>query len=689
MKITAAHTLAMSVAAAALVTACSQSSTETQSGQTAHEMDMQHGEAPDVDVAEYADNFTLIDQNGEAHELFYHADAPAVVIMTHGNGCPIVRGAVPDYQKIAAQYEAQGIKFFMLNSNLQDTRESVKAEAEEYGVTLPVLIDENQLIGESLGVVRTAEVFVLDPAKGFKVVYHGPLDDRQSYERARAKADNHFLTEALDQIVAGQDVTVEGPVLSPGCLVNFPERDNREEHANISYASEVAPILLDKCADCHSVGGIAPWAMTDHQTVRGWAPMMREVIRTDRMPPWNADPHVGKWKDDKSLTNDEIKTLIHWIEAGAPRGDSESDPLAEANLQIPEWPLGEPDLILTLPAYDVPASGIIDYTYPVVENPLTEDKWIRATTVKAGAREVVHHVLSGYMSQVPEDGRGSTGRWEFSTGGYAVGAESTIAEDDIGTPMPAGGAIGFQMHYTPAGKPMTDVTQIGFYFHDEVPKYVSRSSVILDASIEIPPNTARHVETAYLEMPHDAILERVFPHAHYRGYASNMKIRYPDGREELLISLPKYDFNWQRGYEFEEPLEVPAGSLLIANYTYDNSENNFANPDPNAKVTWGEQSHEEMLYTSFSFRWADETSDNRKDEYQEALNANRLFGAMDDNIDGKIELAELRGMMGDRLKPVFPALDTDKSGALSKGEFAQINAVMQRMRERARSSGQP
>jgi hypothetical protein len=417
--------------------------------------------------------------------------------------------------------------------------------------------------------------------------------------------------------------------------------------------------------------------------------MMREVIRTDRMPPWNADPHVGKWKDDKSLTNDEIKTLIHWIEAGAPRGDSESDPLVEANLQIPEWPLGEPDLILTLPAYDVPASGIIDYTYPVVENPLTEDKWIRATTVKAGAREVVHHVLSGYMSEVPEDGQGSTGRWEFSTGGYAVGAESTIAEDDIGTPMPAGGAIGFQMHYTPAGKPMTDVTQIGFYFHDEVPKYVSRSSVILDASIEIPPNTARHVETAYLEMPHDAILERVFPHAHYRGYASNMKIRFPDGREELLISLPKYDFNWQRGYEFDEPLEVPAGSLLIASYTYDNSENNFANPDPNAKVTWGEQSHEEMLYTSFSFRWADETSDNRKDEYQEALNANRLFGAMDDNIDGKIELAELRGMMGDRLKPVFPALDTDKSGALSKEEFAQMNAVMQRMRERARSSGQP
>ncbi|MEM5518491.1 redoxin domain-containing protein [Henriciella sp. AS95] len=688
MKITTARTLAMSVAAAALMTACSQSSNETETAQTAHEMDMQHGEAPDVDVADFVDNFTLIDQNGEAHELFYHADAPAIVIMTHGNGCPIVRGAVPDYQKIADQYEAQGVKFYMLNSNLQDTRDDVKAEAEEYGITLPVLIDENQLIGESLGVVRTAEVFVLDPAKGFKVVYHGPIDDRQSYERQKAEADNHYLTDTLDQVVAGEEVTVEGPALSPGCLVNFPERDAKDEHVNISYASDVAPILLDKCADCHAVGGIAPWAMTDYQTVRGWSPMMREVIRTDRMPPWNADPHVGNWKDDKSLTSDEIKTLIHWIEAGSPRGEDQTDPLQEADLHAPEWPLGEPDLILTLPAYDVPPNGIIDYSYPIVENPLTEDKWLKASTIKAGSREVVHHVLSGYMSEIPEDGRGSTGRWEFSTGGYAVGAESTVAEDDIGTPFPAGGAVGFQIHYTPVGKPVTDETQIGFYFHDEVPKYVSRSSVILDASIEIPPGEARHMETAYLEIPHDAILERVFPHAHYRGYAADMSIRYPDGTEELLISLPKYDFNWQRGYEFAEPVDVPAGSLLISNYIYDNSENNFANPDPDAEVTWGEQSHEEMLFTSFTFRWAEETSDNRKDAYQEELEGNRLFGAMDDNIDGKIELAEMKGMMGNRMKPAFPMLDQDKSGDLSKKEFSRINAVMKRMREQGGSAGQ-
>ncbi|WP_084420072.1 redoxin family protein [Henriciella litoralis] len=685
MKISLAYKLAAGAALSVLAVACSPAADKEAANHhpAGHDASDKAEATSKVETADYVDNFSLIDHKGQAHELFYHADQPAIVIMTHGNGCPIVRGAMPDFEKIAAEYSDKGVEFLLLNSNLQDTRDSVAAEAAEYNYSLPIMIDEQQLVGESLGVHRTAEVFVIDPAQGFKVVYHGPIDDRQSYERQKAEAENHFLTDTLDQMIAGEDVTVEGPPLSPGCLVNFPERDRRDEHINISYAEDVAPILLGKCADCHQPGGIGPWAMTSHDVVQGWSPMMREVIRTDRMPPWHADPHVGTFQDDRSLSSDEIKTLVHWIEAGAPRGDG-PDPLADANLHAPEWPLGEPDLILTLPAYDVPANGIIDYDYPVVANPLTEDKWIRATSVKAGSRETVHHVLSGYMSEIPEDGRGSTGLWEFSTGGYAVGAETTEARANHGTPMPAGGAIGFQMHYTPIGKPVTDITQIGFYFHDEVPKYVNRTSVVLDASIEIPAGDPRHEETAYLEFPEDAILMSVFPHAHYRGYASDLRIRYPDGKEEMLVSLPKYDFNWQRSYVFEEPVDVPAGSKLIANYIYDNSENNFANPDPNVDVTWGEQTHEEMLYTSLSYRWKDETSDNRKDDYQARLEAGRLFGSMDDNIDGQITADEMTGMLGARMKPAFPLLDKDGSSGLSPEEFAKVFEVMNR-----RSSGQP
>ncbi|MAK62934.1 MAG: alkyl hydroperoxide reductase [Ponticaulis sp.] len=414
--------------------------------------------------------------------------------------------------------------------------------------------------------------------------------------------------------------------------------------------------------------------MDSYQTVQGWAPMIREVIRTDRMPPWHADPEIGTFHADRSLTNDEIKTLVHWVEAGAPRGEGE-DPLQAVEHVAPDWPLGEPDLLLTLPAYTVPANGVVDYVHPIVENPLTEDKWLKATTIRAGNRQVVHHVLSGYMSEVPEDGVGSTSRWEFSTGGYAVGAESNVAPENSGVPFPAGGAIGFQVHYTPYGKEVEDVTQIGFYFQDQ-PELLNRTAVILDASIEIPPGAARHTETAYMEFPYDAELLSAFPHAHYRGYASNLRIRYPDGSEEMLLSLPRYDFNWQRGYEWEEPIAIPAGSKLIADYTYDNSKSNDANPDPNAVITWGDQSFEEMLYTSLSFRFKGETTDNRLDNQMAELDETRMFTAMDDNIDGRLTTDELKGMLGQRMKAGFDRMDMNSDGAVDLNEYVTINRLL-------------
>ncbi len=636
-------------------------------------------------VPEYAENFRLVDHRGASQELFYRANAPAVVIMTQGNGCPIVRNAMPELHRLRDEYADAGVEFLMMNSNLQDSRDEVAAEAAEYGIDIPIMMDDQQLIGESLGVDRTAEVFVLDPAQGFKIVYHGPLDDRLTYERQKAEPENRYLQDVLAAMVAGEPVTTEPPALTPGCLVNFPERKNKAMHADISYSEDVAPILRSKCVECHQEGGIGPWAMTDYETIAGWAPMMRQVIRTDRMPPWHADPHIGEWKNDRSLSPEQIKTLVHWIEAGAPRGNG-PDPLAALNLKAPEWPLGEPDLILDLPEQKVPATGIVDYTYPVIANPLTEDKWIKATTVKVGSRETVHHVLSGYIPEMPEDGKGYASRWVTHTGGYAVGAESNVQPENSGSPLPAGGVIGFQMHYTPYGKEAVDKTQIGFYFHDETPELINRNSTVIDVSIVIPPNTENHKETAYVEFPEDAVLIDLFPHAHYRGRSSNTRIRYPDGTEEMLISLPKYDFNWQRAYEFKEPVEVPKGSLLITDTYYDNSSLNPANPDPDKTIVWGEQSHEEMLYTNFVYRWKTETTSNRQDEYTVALDDSRMFGAMDDNIDRRLTRDELRGVLGKQYEKSFDRMDLDGDGAVSMDEWRKIQMFRRQKQRRADAS---
>lgn len=660
-----------------------------ENGRSEHKHMSESSDYRPVEIPQTAENFRLLDHQGKSHELYYYQDAPAIVIMTQGNGCPIVRNAVPDFRAIRDAYADRGVEFYLLNSNLQDNRETVAAEAAEYGFDVPVLIDEQQLIGEALGVTRTAEVFVIDPAKGFEIVFHGPINDRQGYERQKAKASKTYLRDTLDQMLAGEAVTVEAPPRIPGCIVNFPERQKRADHASISYAHDIAPILMSKCVECHQPGGIGPFAMTSHEVVSGWAPMMREVIRTRRMPPWHADPHIGTWEGDRSLDPEQKKTLVHWIEAGAPRGEG-PDPLARASLQAEDWgALGPPDLILELPAQTVPESGIVDYTYPVVLNPLKEDKWLRATAFKVGSRETVHHILSGYMSEVPADGFGSPQLWEFSTGGYAVGAEALVHGDNVGVPLPAGGAIGFQLHYTPIGKEVTDKTLMGLYFHDKKPKYVNRTEVILDGTIALPPGEARHEETAYLEFPYDAELISAFPHAHYRGHASKLTLRTPDGNERLLLSLPKYDFNWQRMYEFTEPVDIPAGSKLIAHYVYDNSARNFANPDPEKRVTWGDQSHEEMLYTSLTFRWKGETTDDLWNEREEELTQGRMFRMWDDNVDDRVSKEEMKGQFAERLKPFFDRLDSDRDGLLSMAEYRVAIDFMrqQQQAQRQQQSG--
>jgi hypothetical protein len=314
-------------------------------------------------------------------------------------------------------------------------------------------------------------------------------------------------------------------------------------------------------------------------------------------------------------------------------------------------------------------------------NPLTEGKWIRATTVKPGDRQAVHHILSGWMKDVPADGVSSETRWRGSAGGYAVGAESSVYAKDIGSYLPSGGAIGFQMHYTPYGKEAVDNSEIGVYFYKEPPKLMIRNVVVIDGTIEIPAGEARHQETAYVEFPNDALLFSAFPHAHYRAYSSDLWLQTPDGKKRLLLSLPRYDFNWQRSYTFAEPIKIPAGSKLIAHYVYDNSKRNPANPDPTIRVTWGEQSFQEMFFTSVSFRWLDETAAHQVDN-DARFAEGRMFGMMDDNIDGKIEKAELRGQMGKMIGNYFSVIDKNKDGSLDRAELKAAQAMLPQGRRR-------
>ena len=633
--------------------------------------------AANVATATKVDNFMLADQDFMGHELYRLADAKAIVLISYGVGCPISRSLVPHIKALKAAYADKGVEVLLLDSNLQDSHEAVRKETAEFALDLPVLMDVNQLVGEQLGVTRTGEFFVIDP-KTWKVTYRGPLDDRLSYGTQKASATHSWTADAIDATLAGRPA-MAASMMSPGCLVDFPERAKRAQHTKISYAKDVAPILEEKCVTCHQPGSIGPFAMTSYEMVKGFSPMMREAIRTDRMPPWNVDPHVGKFKDDKSLTKAEIKTLIHWIEAGSPRGDG-PDPLAQKKRTMAEWPLGKPDLVLEIPSYKIPASGVVDYQRPAVANPLTEGKWIKASTYKIGSRQGVHHYLSGYIKEMPKPGtQANETRWGAGVGGYAVGSESTLWPKNVGTYLPPGGGVAFQAHYTPFGKEEVEKSQIGLYFYkdNELPDLMMRSTVVVDNTIVIPAGEGRHKETAYVNFPKEALLYSAFPHAHYRGYASDLWLETPDGAKTRLLAMPRYDFNWQREYTFAEPIKIPAGSRLIANYWYDNSKRNPANPDPSKKIVWGDQSFEEMFYTAVRFRWTDETA-KKQVNYDEIQNQTRMMGMFDDNLDGKVQKAELKGEIGERLTPFFAQIDADKSGTIEQAEMKAVGEFFRR-----------
>jgi peroxiredoxin len=633
----------------------------------------------DVVLPTTVDDFRLTDQDLHSHQLSLLSDANAVVLITQQDSCPVSRNIASSVTALQQQYADKGVEFFLLNSTPTDKREDIVAEANEYGYHLPILMDTYQLVGEQLGVTRTAEAIIIDP-KTLKILYRGPIDDRVTYERQKAKADHTWAKDALDATLAGKKVAVS-QVAPVGCLISFTERAKLPQ-TNISYAKTIAPMIQDKCVSCHQPGGIGPMPLISYETIKPFAPMIREMIRTQRMPPWRADPSVGHFLGDKSLNADQIKTMVHWVEAGALRGDG-ADPLAAQTYHVEEWPLGPPDLVLDVPAFTIPATGIVNYQRPWVLNPLTEGKWLRASTIKVENRQTVHHILTGYMSTPPAPGEEAVeSRWESSVGGYAVGAESTVQPPDTGVYLPPGGAIGFQVHYTPFGKEVTEHSKIALYFYQDVPKLVMRSSVVLNPNISIPANTESAQFTAYLTFKNDALLYSAFPHAHYRGSSSKLYIQTPDGKRTLLLALPHYDFNWQREYDFAEPISVPAGSKMIAVYTYDNSVRNPANPDHNRVVPWGDQSFDEMMYTALRYRWVGETSDRMKDyvAYDKALNSDRLFGILDSKVNGKLDESELIGRMGSQFKPYFSAIDTNHDGFIEPDELAAAQAYAQRMR---------
>jgi len=539
--------------------------------------------------AEQMMNFSLLDYRGKYYEL-KQTEGRAVVLFFTGNGCPIARQSISKLRSLRGKFAKQGVTFWMVDSNLQDDRKSIAEEAKEFGVgSIPILMDESQALAKTLGIHRTAEAVAISTTN-WTIIYRGAIDNQLKEGAKKPDASETYLENALNEFLAEKPVTVANTKVS-GCLINFP--DERKAGAEtVSYSSEVAPLLQKKCVSCHSPGNIGPWAMTSYKKVRGMSDMMQEVVLARRMPPWHADPHVGKWQNDRSLTVAETALLLNWIEQGSPRGEG-PDPLEKVTAAETQWALGKPDYVIPLPRQQsVPATGVLDYRYIDADFEMPEDGWVRAAVSRPDNRKVVHHII--VRIRYPA-GHKSKPREEVFFTSWAPGNMSPEFPAGTGKFVPKGSTFNFEMHYNTTGKPEVDRSELGLYLLKEKPKVVFETRVTENRDLDIAPGDPNAKSFCLYNFKRDALIYDLIPHMHLRGSWFKYEALYPNGKRELLLSVPRYDFNWQTEYRLAEPKKVPAGTWLLCTGGHDNSVKSPFNPDAKKRVRWGPQSFEEMF----------------------------------------------------------------------------------------------
>jgi peroxiredoxin len=549
-----------------------------------------------ANAADRISDFSLIDHNGRFHQLSRYADKDAVVLFAHDADSRDVRRAVSDLDKLVEQFTDRNVAFFMIDSSGAVDKVAMTEVAEDNDISLPILMDDTQLVAVELGLTHAVEVVIINPSAK-EVVYRGALNDRFSAGSRARRARQHYVADALEAMLAGDEITVE-QLASKGEAIDFTVSTELANSA--SYANDIAPILKERCVSCHMEGGIAPFAMSSHQMIQGWSPMIRETLYTKRMPPGQIDnKYVNDFHGVNHITIEETQQLVGWIDNGSKNEDG-VDPLAEYHPEFVKWINGEPDIVIQIPEQQIPATGVQEYRNLMIPLDLEEDIWVKAVEFDAGDPTVLHHIIAFSY--------GPNGVNEFhilnqgiGLGAYAPGNELNTYPENAGYPLQAVGGLMLQMHYTTSGKEALDASEIGLYLWDEEPERRILGGSAADLEINIPAFDGNHEMVASKKFRKDALLTMVGPHMHYRGYDANFKLRYPDGREEEILNVPNYQFNWQKTYDFKEPLFLPAGTEMVFRARFDNSEMNPFNPDPSQDLTWGEQTWQEMFFGFFRY----------------------------------------------------------------------------------------
>jgi peroxiredoxin len=566
--------------------------------------------------------FTLVDaRTGQLHRLSDHGDRVVVVFFT-GTSCPVAALYMPRLSALARRFEGRDVDFLAINSNDSESMEEVATEARRSGACFPVLKDPNNRVADQLLAERTCEALVIDQASRLR--YRGAVDDQYGLGTRRDNAGRNYLADAVEAVLAGRTVNPETTHVV-GCPIertlpsgarrslarpraSATERSlakpddatalDRLDVGTVTYAAHVAPIVNARCASCHRPGQVAPFSLLSYHDARRWASSIAEVIDDGRMPPWHADPRYGRFANDRSLSARERSILLAWIEQGAPPGDLAQAPAPPPF--TPGWSIGTPDVVFELPEpFVVPKEGTLPIERFRVATRLTSDLWIQAAEARPGDRAVVHHICV----YIDDHGAGRAQRPKDKNllVAYTPGDRPAVFPPGVAKQLPRGSDLIFEVHYTPIGKVRFDRSMVGIITCKQPPHHLAATRGISLWSLRIPPRDPDFVARSRWTAPRDIRLLSLTPHMHLRGQSFRYTAHYPDGRSEVLLSVPHYDFNWQSVYRLAEPKPLPKGTTVACEAHYDNSAGNPVNPDPDRTVVWGEQTFDEMLIGFIDF----------------------------------------------------------------------------------------
>jgi peroxiredoxin len=545
-------------------------------------------------VGRQSPDIAFTDINGKAGKLSDFKDKKAVVVAFTSTSCPISKKYAPALARIEKAYADKGVAFVFVNPIATDSVDDIKAAIKTHGIAGPYVKDTGGLIASKIGAEVTTDAFVIDPAR--TVIYRGAIDDQYGRGYSHDAPRQSYLTAAIDALLTGKSPTVAATE-APGCAI---ETEKSVVVNKATYHRDISRLVQTHCVECHRKDGIAPFSLETYKDVVAHAGEIKRVVDKGIMPPWFAaeakDGHTP-WINDRSLAKSEKEALIGWLNGDRAEGDKADAPIARTF--SPGWQIGTPDAVIRPDKpIKVKAEGTMPYQNVVVESKLDEDRWIQGWEVRPSARQVVHHVLVFVMASrnsgnpldnlIQNDG---LTYWAI----YVPGNSATIYPEGFGKRLPKGSKVHFQIHYTPNGTATEDSTELGLVFAKEKPKHEMKVLPLVNPTFAIPPGADNHEVPAVMKLPFNAKITGFLPHMHLRGKAFRYEVTEPGGKSEVLLEVPRYDFNWQLLYKFAEPRGVPRGSTLKAIGWFDNSDKNPANPDSKKTVRWGLQTFEEMM----------------------------------------------------------------------------------------------